>query len=750
MTTLIWKEFKENFKYAVGLFLVIGSLMVFSTFAVRGNGSANHGFFTSQCWLFFQVVGAVFGILQTFPELKRDRWSFLCHRSQSMNGIFFSKIIAGLGYYFFITVTLYLFSAWVISHPVKKSAPFYWYDLWTNVVFLITGMMSYFAAFLCGIRQRKWFGTRFFPLIFTILASFYFYILAESYGNLSASMTIPLALLSSALLGITCWAHFTRTLDEVRKPLFSRVVRLITMYMISVPVQVFLTFLITAIILVTIGSMVSREYVGHYYTYGKDGNTYKVGYDSHLKKIISVEDIYHPDRKLNPAEYEYKDKYGSSKFKNQLEIKNIRTKGETGLLSMFYTQSNNLSTSISSSVRFPYVNDNLFSWYYLVQEHKIIGYPYYKKKQIVTIECEFEKLIGIGDRSEHNSFGGSNPFLMTTENNGFFLYDANKQIVSPLTEPMIGKPIRNIGIHTSKDFKETLIVYEDEIAIHEALPRITNRKGELVEPELVPKKLASWAENNEGRYFHPNGYYPLHVQYIPGKKIASISFNHRIPNNTDIYLAKVPGENRYLVNFYRNYWQNLIWPSSRFKTYLEIDEKGTTSRKNQLSSIRLKETVAESALKAGLIPVGPLLGMMAYDASTSTEVDEFYGTSFSSRMKRNPQAMWIYIGLIFLSCIFAVAVTFWIGRRNSFTRKEMTFWMLFNFFLGWGGLLTMISAHQWIGKVKCESCGKKRLQTNTKCEHCDAEFPLPELDGTEIFVESRSIVPMAEVSSTAS
>ncbi len=750
MTTLIWKEFKENFKYAVGVFLVIGCLMVFSSFAVRGNGSANHGFFTSQCWIYFQVVGAVFGILQTFPELKRDRWSFLCHRSQSMNGIFFSKIITGLGYYFFITITLYLFSAWVISHPVKKSAPFYWYDLWTNVVFLITGMMSYFGTFLCGIRQRKWFGTRFFPLIFTILASFYFYILAESYGNLSASIAIPLALLSSAFLGITCWAHFTRTLDEVRKPLFSRVIRLITMYIISVPVQVILTFLITAMILVTIGSIVSEEHVFYYYVYGKDGNTYKVGHDSHLKKNISVEDIYHPDRKLNPAEYEYKDKHGNSRFKNQLEVKSISTTEEVGWLKMFYAQPNNLSSSISSSVRLPYINENPFSWYYLAQENKIIGYPHDKKKQSVTIECEFDKLIGIGERTTNNRYGGSNPFLMTTKNNGFFLFGANKQIISPLTEPKISRPIRGIGLLTSKDSKETLIVYEDEIAIHEALPRVNNGNGELVEPELAPKKMASWAKNNEGRYFHPNGYYPMHVQYIPGKKIASITLNHRIPNGTSINIAKVPGENRFLVNFYRNCWQNLIWPSSRFKTYLEIDEKGTISRKNQLSSIRLKESVAKGALRAGLIPVGPLLGMMAYDASTSTEVDEFYGTSISSRMKRNPQSGWLYIGMIFLSCIFAAAVTFWIGRRNSFTRKEMTFWMLFNFFLGWGGLLTMISAHQWVGKVKCESCGKKRLQTNIKCEHCGAEFPLPEFDGTEIFVESRSIVPMAEVSSTAS
>ena len=205
-----------------------------------------------------------------------------------------------------------------------------------------------------------------------------------------------------------------------------------------------------------------------------------------------------------------------------------------------------------------------------------------------------------------------------------------------------------------------------------------------------------------------------------------------------------------MINVSRMGWHSMIWPGSNYKTYLEMDSKGTILRKNQLGYHRSGAATVECIFKASCIPVGPLLGMISLDLVSSSEVDEFYGTSFSSIYKRSPQVMWTFIGLIFASCTLAALFTYWIGRRNSFTRKQMGLYMLGNFLFGWGGVLTMIMIHKWVGKTKCTSCGKKRLQINDHCEHCGAEFPLPELDGTEIFIDSHRPVPVAELSSSAS
>jgi ABC-type transport system involved in multi-copper enzyme maturation permease subunit len=99
---IIWKEWRENFKWAVLGALAIGLAMVLSRsmgeWVVFGQGDAS---ICSASFLMVTVigsaaVGAVLGFLQVVLELHRDQWGFLLHRPITRTSIFLGKVVGGL------------------------------------------------------------------------------------------------------------------------------------------------------------------------------------------------------------------------------------------------------------------------------------------------------------------------------------------------------------------------------------------------------------------------------------------------------------------------------------------------------------------------------------------------------------------------------------------------------------------------------------------------------------------------------
>lgn len=74
-----------------------------------------------------------------------------------------------------------------------------------------------------------------------------------------------------------------------------------------------------------------------------------------------------------------------------------------------------------------------------------------------------------------------------------------------------------------------------------------------------------------------------------------------------------------------------------------------------------------------------------------------------------------------------------VSRRFAFSWRRTVGWALFNGLLGVPGLLTFLSVHEWPLRESCASCGKLRVVIREDCEHCGADFPPPDRDGTEIF-----------------
>ena len=64
------------------------------------------------------------------------------------------------------------------------------------------------------------------------------------------------------------------------------------------------------------------------------------------------------------------------------------------------------------------------------------------------------------------------------------------------------------------------------------------------------------------------------------------------------------------------------------------------------------------------------------------------------------------------------------------------FIVIFLLLTGVPGFIAFLSVNEWPARESCPSCGKRRVVTREKCEHCGAPFAPPQKAGIEIF-ESR-------------
>jgi hypothetical protein len=98
MKTIIWKELRENAKWAALALVaaIIATIWVLTVCSFHRSYAPR--LFSIQLPLVIVLVSSVcsllLGFTYSFPNLWRDRWAFLIQRGVSMHKIFFAKTIA--------------------------------------------------------------------------------------------------------------------------------------------------------------------------------------------------------------------------------------------------------------------------------------------------------------------------------------------------------------------------------------------------------------------------------------------------------------------------------------------------------------------------------------------------------------------------------------------------------------------------------------------------------------------------------
>jgi len=125
----------------------------------------NDMLFNSGTYYFVAVAGALaLGFRQSAWESIRGTYVFLLHRPISREKLFGIKLAVGLGLHLAVTGLVILGYALWAATPGTHASPFYWsMTSWEWLGWLAVSQF-YLGAFLCGIREARWFGTRLFPL----------------------------------------------------------------------------------------------------------------------------------------------------------------------------------------------------------------------------------------------------------------------------------------------------------------------------------------------------------------------------------------------------------------------------------------------------------------------------------------------------------------------------------------------------------------------------------------------------------
>ncbi|MAG92423.1 MAG: hypothetical protein CMJ48_01545 [Planctomycetaceae bacterium] len=175
----MWKELRETWwmgmvalvLFAIGIADVVnlGFNWVTMSLETSFRGSLPFDGRNQFAFGYFLPIAAgmaiVLGLWQSLMEFVRGTWHFLINRPIERSRLVGNKLVAGLLLYFVTTAIPILGLACWAATPGAFAAPFEW--SLTRTIWLVWLVMPilYLGAFLCGIRQARWWGTRLLPFV---------------------------------------------------------------------------------------------------------------------------------------------------------------------------------------------------------------------------------------------------------------------------------------------------------------------------------------------------------------------------------------------------------------------------------------------------------------------------------------------------------------------------------------------------------------------------------------------------------
>ena len=218
-----------------------------------------------------------------------------------------------------------------------------------------------------------------------------------------------------------------------------------------------------------------------------------------------------------------------------------------------------------------------------------------------------------------------------------------------------------------------------------------------------------------------------------GKEVFTTDLVHDPQQYPNVSVVALEEGKRFFV------WQS---PSSRTQYVqraqapqfiVEYDVDGNELTRHELPPISRERTASwfEPAT-AVVMPVG-VFTILATHALLSPWFDSSGASTFFTGLDDQGINLITYCVLIFLSGVVCAVVTIMICGQFAFHRRRLYAWTIFVFLVGPWGLLLLWALLDWPARERCPACGRKRVVTDDQCQHCQAAFPAPVLDGTEIF-----------------
>jgi hypothetical protein len=684
MKTMLWKELRENFKWATLAFLCLLLAEFYSLASPRQAYSESYNDLTLCSSAFLMVTafgssafGAALALVQFLPELRRDQWAALLHRPVPRSTIFFGKVLAGMLLYFGAATLPFIASACYVATPGQFAAPLVPGMLIPGLSDLFLGPVFYFAAILLCLHRGGWFGSR---------------------GAIGLSL-VPIFILH--LLG--GWPFLL--------PIFCALIYLVAAW----------------------GAMLSNGALQNRPRAGRFALVLVVMMGTETALLILVAGLQFLPAKKTVADSTYTDfeitqdgevflstQHGDGSAvltdMNGKVVTDPRYTGNNGTQSFCQLLPFSWELRKKQSLRDSYIEQsprNLFNylreiddpqgkeiWYLLIGRNYFIGYDRLSRRAV-----------GICDAD-----GFKSPTATP------------KPFAQPLRDSIFS--FRNPRLYWSGTQLYALDFPERSMVTFDA-PNDSIYGAIAVAASYLSEKLnyIAVALENQIRFFDAQGKVLMAVPY-PHDPNTWTSLSIGTNDAADrIYLESMPSPDLY--------WTSSHPTSPKQPVYLdEIDALGnivhTYSRPDTNSTISIVEwTFQPSILASSFLPA--LIGTLYSNLFPSNRLIPLETLDNFSLPQTSFQVDLRDLAILFVSSlVFGMVALLW-ARHAGFSERPARRWALFVFCFGLPGMLTFRLASNWPAKVRCPQCGQRRPIETEACPSCHQLWPSPHSTGREIF-----------------
>ena len=678
MKTLLWKELRENIKWALLAMLAFGAAAGYSLFQTTNDSNRYQGVtlvnsgFLMVTTFGAPVVALLLGFLQTLPELKADRWAALLHRPTHKATVFWAKVLAGTLLYILAVGIPYALMVWWVATPGNFRAPFIPSMIRPGVVDLFAGLMYYFAALVIALQKRRSLFLRPVPILAALHVSFF--TISTPYFHLAMWAT---AAMSFALLVAAQGTISSRELFHGRSWLGKASLLLVTIYGLFGLGDLLLRG-VTAW-----GSKSASEYYRWELT--KSGPPVRFTYKNNQLAAVHLPDgsvPTDPKLQLNRITAETASTNGATQYIGDAHGWKPRVRPE------YYRESYSYVGNIEMA-QFP----EFLWWYYLPKDRYFVAFQYISKKPLYILDAE-------GFRAASKT---PHPF------------------------PSDMDWASNQGVKVFPNANNLTFAF---------LATQKTKDVPLATREPVFGLAMSWA-NHEGKSV-PIFYAPqltgISVYKPTGDFIAFLPYSKDVDRWGQITVATNPTRDQFQIFYEPSVWIERKKRDAMPSFVDNVDTHGVVLKSYELPPLPRdrNELALNTLIQRRTKSLAFFVGQMAYDkigalAGIPTLVNADR-SRWTSGLKVTLESLYWSFGW---SILLSITTFIW-SRKAGFGIKRIWAWTTFVFLLGIPGILAFRLVSDWPVLAQCAHCKKKRPVDLSLCPHCTSAWPAPQPDGFEI------------------
>ena len=689
LRAMVWKEVKENARWAALAMIGLALALVFTIAHQMGGNPANS---LSAVWdsagqvMTFgaPLVGLALGLLQILPELRRDQWAFLVHRPAPRATLFWGKALAGMGLTFLATLIPLLCLALWAQAPGHLPAPFDPRLLLGGLAAILTGLVFHAAGLLTALRPARWYGSRALPVAAAIVCALLVSVMPEFFEAVLAT-ALFLAVLLTAARG-----SFLTTGSYPRQPRPARFGLGLALYVGLVGTLIAAAGLILSTVTTLFPQRLAhRSWTEYVIT--RTGHILRITTDN--ETVVRATDLSgHPVTLPTSANL-----LSSADFLQEQPLYRLWQPSQEKFSSpLRYALPLYLGQASS--------NDEL--WYYVPSRGQVLAYSPQTRRLLGSLGHNgFQTDVSRASRFQGMIFRTAPDYfdqrrMVIASPHSVYLLNMHQRSVTPLL----------ITSHHVRDVSETAIQY---------VPGLTN-------PDLGAGFVVTMDDQ-------------FSLFSSTGRPLFTLPREYALRTHPYVSIAMTPDSKCFFFR-YSPGWGGVA--NRRLPSLVtEVTANGAIVARYVLPPIPSPPD-AQPPLTASLFGLlsPPFVTVIAEALSYWGPHSD--GNAFWVSRTSDPRLWLLLCGMSIPSGLLSAALAWCVGRRGVFTKAGQWAWTIGVFWLGLPGVLLLLSLREWPAREACPNCGRPRVVDRDRCEHCGAGFPGPTRDGTEIFEADRAAPPV--------